>query len=550
MYRKIMKKYLVSLLLVTMTAVSLPMPVQAADNVASKMQMAKAEGSVEIAHSSGKTVSLRDNMKLYNGYQVDTLEKSYAWIELDGTKLAKLDAVSEAIIRKKGKQLEILLKSGNIFFNVSEPLKDDETLNIRTSTMVTGVRGTSGWLEVVDGGNVKVSILEGTVEVNVSNPLTGEVKNDKVMSGETAVCAVNQPSGGASGEGGQFAIQRESYKREEIGGFVLQEVFSDAALAEKIVEKGGLDLRDLTKEEVDTRLKADEETVHTKMVEVETALETQVANISTESVWVNTEEPVQPEPTVVAENTNTNEQTAQTQRRQPEPVVEVPPVVVPPVVEPPVVEKPPVVETPAPAPAPQQPASQPSAPATQPETPQPESWKVGVSGNEASVIASYDNGTLTISGSGKMRDYTNSDTKPWNDKRNDIKTIKIAGSVTHIGNYAFFYLQSATTVDIASGTESIGQHAFAGGSYLKHLSIPSSITRIGEYAFGTTADNNPPLEIWFDGNATDWQNLKTTNSSIIDSYTNVKVHWEYPYNPSHSCQSKGCSETVSPNNPG
>lgn len=47
-------------------------------------------------------------------------------------------------MRKSGKKLEMLLQSGDIFFNISQPLDDDETLNIRTSTMAVGLRGTSG----------------------------------------------------------------------------------------------------------------------------------------------------------------------------------------------------------------------------------------------------------------------------------------------------------------------------------------------------------------------------------------------------------------------
>lgn len=295
MKKKRWKKYpLIALALVFgMIAPMGALKADAAENKAATMKMAKAEGTVTISGSSGKSIAILDNMKLYNGYQVDTMEESFAWIELDGTKLAKLDAASEAEIRKSGKKLEILLDSGNIFFNVTEPLKDDEVLNIRTSTMVAGIRGTSGWVEIRDKKNVKIAILEGEVEVNITDPLTGGVQNDAVSSGESILCTVyDQPQQDGAGSG----IVHENFTRESIGGFVLQEVLESAPLAEKIFEKGGLDLRDVTQEEVQTRLQEEAKVIHEKVVEVEAAVQQQQQQIAAETVW----EPAAPAPVQVA----------------------------------------------------------------------------------------------------------------------------------------------------------------------------------------------------------------------------------------------------------
>ena len=46
-------------------------------------------------------------------------------------------------------------------------------------------------------------------------------------------------------------------------------------------------------------------------------------------------------------------------------------------------------------------------------------------------------GTLTISGSGAMRDYTAANEVPWNDSIATIKTAVIENGVTHVSNYAF-----------------------------------------------------------------------------------------------------------------
>ena len=173
--------------------------VYAADNVASVMKMQKLTGTVDVFDSSGKAVSVFQNMNLRNGYGIGTQEESYAWISLDDTKLAKLDAVSEAGIRKKKKQLEVLLESGNLFFDVSEPLEDDESFNIRTSTTAIGIRGTSGWVEIIDPDTVRVSVLEGTVQVSVVDPLTNKVKYGSISAGETALCVVYDEKLGGGG---------------------------------------------------------------------------------------------------------------------------------------------------------------------------------------------------------------------------------------------------------------------------------------------------------------------------------------------------------------
>lgn len=187
-----MKKGILSILSAVLAAAffvaSAEITAYADDAVASAMDMEKIEGTVKVADGKGKTVPARANMKLYSGYIIDTMEKSYAWINLDSSKLIKLDALSQAGIIKNGKKLEVLLMSGALFFDVDKPLEDDESLNIRTSTMAVGIRGTSGWVRVLDTRSVAVYILEGTVEVTAANLVTGEVKTDTVSGGERARC--------------------------------------------------------------------------------------------------------------------------------------------------------------------------------------------------------------------------------------------------------------------------------------------------------------------------------------------------------------------------
>ncbi|WP_300415132.1 FecR family protein [uncultured Oscillibacter sp.] len=262
------------------------------------IRLTKTTGTVEISKSSGKSVSLLKNMRLYNGYHVETDEESYAWINLDDSKLLKEDAASEVEVRKDGKKLEVLLCSGNIFFDVSEPLEDDESMNIRTSTMVVGIRGTSGWIRVVDRWTTEISVLEGVVECSVMDPVTGRVERGEVRGGETAACVV-YPREQA---GDKCGILREKFTVEDIPGFVLTELVRDIPLCDKIERETGLDIpRDLAAvaggdpsgrtpdkqtatpevlDESDRREDEDEADLHDRIEEVEKELEKQPDHIS------------------------------------------------------------------------------------------------------------------------------------------------------------------------------------------------------------------------------------------------------------------------------
>ncbi len=131
---------------------------------AATMHLRRAEGAVAVADGAGRQVEPREALGLYSGYQVDTQSESYAWIDLDEVKLTKMDQNSGIQIQKEGKRLEILVNSGSLFFNVTQPLAEDEAMEIRTSSMVVGIRGTCGWVEAEDAQRMSVYLLEGEVE--------------------------------------------------------------------------------------------------------------------------------------------------------------------------------------------------------------------------------------------------------------------------------------------------------------------------------------------------------------------------------------------------
>ena len=100
-----------------------------------------------------------------------------------------------------------------------------------------------------------------------------------------------------------------------------------------------------------------------------------------------------------------------------------------------------------------------------------------------------DDGTLTISGTGNMPDFSinvnNRTTAPWDSQRDKIKTVVIKDGVTSIGKYAFFWCSGLTSITIPNSVTSIGEHAFANCSGLTSITIPNSVTSIGDGAFSS-----------------------------------------------------------------
>ena len=87
---------------------------------AASFRLEKAEGIVEITGSNGKNISPSEGMLFYSGDVIRTSAKSYAYISLDDSKLLKIDELSQAVVKKSGKKLEIVLEEGALYFEVNE----------------------------------------------------------------------------------------------------------------------------------------------------------------------------------------------------------------------------------------------------------------------------------------------------------------------------------------------------------------------------------------------------------------------------------------------
>ena len=90
-----------------------------------------------------------------------------------------------------------------------------------------------------------------------------------------------------------------------------------------------------------------------------------------------------------------------------------------------------------------------------------------------------DKGVLTVSGTGKMKDYEGS--APWS--KYTVKKVVIKDGVTHLGSSAFFLTDDLISVSFPDTLKSIGSSAFHGVDGLTDIDIPDSVTEIGSSAF-------------------------------------------------------------------
>ena len=103
-------------------------------------------------------------------------------------------------------------------------------------------------------------------------------------------------------------------------------------------------------------------------------------------------------------------------------------------------------------------------------------------------------GVLTISGTGPMRNYSHDDyedpeyvdilhacsTAPWSGLfGRPVKSVVIEDGVTSIGDYAFAYCKDVTSLTIPDSVTSIGENAFRNCRELTSVTIPDSVISIG-----------------------------------------------------------------------
>ena len=252
----------VSIVLCVMTLIPFWQVSAASSASATTVRLAKTDGNVSVLGDGGMETATKANMRLFSGNHVKTEQNSYAWVNLDDSKAAKLDALSEMEVRKDGNNLEVLATTGNLFFNVSQPLKSDENLNIRTSTMVTGIRGTCGILKAINAAHTQVDLFSGHLDCTVIN---GESQSLSMNPGDSAHFYTYDPTGAGAGT----FIETGKVSAESIDGFALTEIVENRELVSQIAEASSIDLSNVSAQEAEQRLAEDQASVKEASDEVQ-----------------------------------------------------------------------------------------------------------------------------------------------------------------------------------------------------------------------------------------------------------------------------------------
>lgn len=94
----------------------------------------------------------------------------------------------------------------------------------------------------------------------------------------------------------------------------------------------------------------------------------------------------------------------------------------------------------------------------------------------------YDTGELVITGDGAMYDYVYEDKRAkWNKEL--VKTVRIEGAVTNIGDHAFDECSNMTDIKMPNTITKIGSIAFSSCYALTDMSLPNTVTTLGSWAY-------------------------------------------------------------------
>lgn len=100
-----------------------------------------------------------------------------------------------------------------------------------------------------------------------------------------------------------------------------------------------------------------------------------------------------------------------------------------------------------------------------------------------SLTWSFEAGTLILSGTGEMDDYTQYQRAPWYHLRASITKVVFPMGLTSVGRAAFYDCTALTAVQLPNSVRRVQEHAFYGCTNLHYLNLPSTLSFIGNAAF-------------------------------------------------------------------
>ena len=101
-----------------------------------------------------------------------------------------------------------------------------------------------------------------------------------------------------------------------------------------------------------------------------------------------------------------------------------------------------------------------------------------LSGTTGGLRWSLSAGTLTVSGSGAMPNYTDANMPPWYDSASAVTRIVVGEGVTSVGSLAFYGCEKLRVAELPDSVASLGEYAFFGCKSMTSAVLPTRLTRL------------------------------------------------------------------------
>ena len=163
------------------------LPALADSYSSSNMRLARFEGDVTVEDETGSPRFIMENIRLAGGDTLITGPGASASVSLDDGRILTVDSESRVGFSVSGSSMVLTLQGGSIMLDVSSKLNENESLDIQTSTMVVGIRGTV--IVVSDRGageNGRTStacLLEGPSSISYTDE-SGQAHSVSLKSGQ------------------------------------------------------------------------------------------------------------------------------------------------------------------------------------------------------------------------------------------------------------------------------------------------------------------------------------------------------------------------------
>ena len=197
------------------------------------MRLQRTAGKVSLWDVKGQEQSLLEQMRLIVGNVLGTEKESLAQVSLDDSRMVTMEEKSKVSIDSAGKNQVITVKEGNAFFNISEKVKEGDSLKIRVGNIICGITGTSAQFGFDSEGKESVILTDGNLELEVNDENnSGQGQKTSIKAGEMVTLSKGGGSGTSSLEVGTFT-------EENLSPTSLYAIGQDSSLKDRITESTG-----------------------------------------------------------------------------------------------------------------------------------------------------------------------------------------------------------------------------------------------------------------------------------------------------------------------